>query len=221
MGGANGESRSIFRGPGAAQHIGVQLEAARWRAAARADGRDDRGGDHRRKRRVRAQHEDPRSPDHRVRQETRDARIQARDRGESRELRVRHPLRHQQRHQHQPGDDVVGEPGATVAGEGSTEASAKTPRGSYPITWLTLMEARSENHQPGNGCHPGQATPVTSPPSSVQLRGLAAQTADAGRHTRAARGPAAPSIRAQHQDRARCEVAGPRERQRCSSAPRS
>ena len=77
VGGANGGSRSIFRSPGAAQHIGVQLEAARWRAAARADGRDDRGGDHRRKRRVRAQHEDPRSPDHRVRQETRDARIQA------------------------------------------------------------------------------------------------------------------------------------------------
>ena len=80
------------------------------RVALRGDQREDGGGDHRPERRVGPQHQDPRGPEHGVGDKAEDGRVQARDRGEARQLRVGHPLRHQERGQDQPGHDVVAQP---------------------------------------------------------------------------------------------------------------
>jgi hypothetical protein len=80
------------------------------RVALRGDQREDGGGDHRPERRVGPQHQDPRRPEHGVGDKAEDGRVQARDRGEARQLRVGHPLRHQERGQDQPGHDVAAQP---------------------------------------------------------------------------------------------------------------
>ena len=99
---------------------------ARSGSPSRADERDDGRRDHRPQRRVRAQHQDPRRPEDRVADQAEDRRVQARDRRKAGQLRVRHPLRHQQRGQDQSRrrcpcaataaryDDRLASPGAKV-----------------------------------------------------------------------------------------------------------
>ena len=70
-------------------------------APVRAEDREDRGRDHRPQRGVGAEDEDPRGPEHGVADQAQDRRVQPRDRGQSREFGVGHPLRHQQRRQHE------------------------------------------------------------------------------------------------------------------------
>ena len=72
--------------------------------------RDERRRDHRAERRVGAEHEDLRRSEQRVRDEAEDRRVEAGDRREAGELRVGHPLRHQQRGQHEARDEVLAQP---------------------------------------------------------------------------------------------------------------
>ena len=63
---------------------------------------------------VRAEHEDPRRAEDRVADQAQDRGVEAGDGRQPGELGVRHPLRHEQRGQDEPGDDVAG--AATSAG---------------------------------------------------------------------------------------------------------
>ena len=76
------------------------------RVARRREG-DDRRGDERRDRRVGPEDEDPRRPQQEVHDQRDERRVQAGDRRQPRELRVRHALRHEQRREHDARDDVV------------------------------------------------------------------------------------------------------------------
>ena len=71
---------------------------------------DHGGGDERRERRVRAEDEDPRRPEHGVGEERDEGCVQARDGREPRQLRVGHPLGHEQRREHEARDDVTPQP---------------------------------------------------------------------------------------------------------------
>ena len=66
----------------------------------------DRGEDQRRDRGVGPEHQDPRRPEERVADQAGDRRVEARDRGQAGELRIGHSLRHEDRGQHDPGDQV-------------------------------------------------------------------------------------------------------------------
>ena len=109
------------------EHRG-QRDRAR-RIAVGADEREDRGGDHRPERRVRAEHEDPRRAEDRVAEQAQDRRVEAGDRRQPGELGVRHPLRDEQRRQDEPGDDVVRKPADPVGAEHpQTPARSRTFR---------------------------------------------------------------------------------------------
>ena len=68
-------------------------------------GRDERG-----ERRVGAEDENPRRPEHGVGEERDQGRVQAGDGWEPRQLRVGHPLGHEQRREHDAGDEVTPQP---------------------------------------------------------------------------------------------------------------
>ena len=76
----------------------------------RRDGREDQ----RRHRGVRPEHEDARRTQARVPDEAGDRRIEAGDRRQPGELGVRHALRHQDRREDKPGDEIRPQPGSTV-----------------------------------------------------------------------------------------------------------
>ena len=85
------------------------------RIAVGTEERQQRGGDHGAERRVGAEHEEPRRPEERVGEQGDHRRVQAGDRREPGERRVRHALRHEQDGQHQAGDDVLPRPTPFVA----------------------------------------------------------------------------------------------------------
>ena len=66
----------------------------------------DRSEDQRRDRGVRPEHQDPGGPEERVADQAGDRRVEARDGRQSGELRVGHSLRHEDRRQDDPGDQV-------------------------------------------------------------------------------------------------------------------
>ena len=88
---------------------------------------DHGGGDERRERRVRAEDEDPRRPEDGVGEERNDGRVQAGDGREPRQLRVRHPLRDEQRREHEARDDVAAQPLPAV-GAGDPDPGDERPR---------------------------------------------------------------------------------------------
>ena len=74
-------------------------------------GDGDHGGrDERRERRVGAENENPRRPEHGVGEERNQGRVEAGDGRKARQLRVRHPLGHEQRREHDTGDEVAPQP---------------------------------------------------------------------------------------------------------------
>ena len=88
-----------------------------FRVATGGEKREDRGGDHRPERRVRAEHEDPGRPEDRVSEQAEDRRVQAGDRWEAGQLGVRHPLWDEERRQDQTRDHVVRGPADPVRRE--------------------------------------------------------------------------------------------------------
>ena len=80
--------------------------------------------DHGRQRGVRAEHEDAARAEHRVGEQRHDRRVEAVDARHARRLRIRDADRHQHRRQHEPGDDVVAQPGALVASAGCAAPGA-------------------------------------------------------------------------------------------------
>ena len=111
------------------------------RVAVGPDQRQDRGGDHRAERRVRAEHQDPRRAEHRVGEQAHDRRVEPGDRRQAGQLRVRHALGHQQRGQHQAGDEVLRDPRALV---GADRADARDEA-------LIAVTAPSGSARPGVG----------------------------------------------------------------------
>ena len=85
--------------------------------AAGSDDRQDRRRDHRTQGGIRAQHEDSRRPERRVADQAEDRRVQPGDRRQAGKLGVGHPLRHQQRGQHEAGDDVAPQPRPAIGRE--------------------------------------------------------------------------------------------------------
>ena len=81
--------------------------------------RRDRGEDQRRDRGVGPEHQDPRGPEERVADQAGDRRVEAGDRRQAGELRVGHPLRHEDRGEHEPGDQVGASRRARVVAEES------------------------------------------------------------------------------------------------------
>ena len=82
--------------------------------AVSAGQRQDRRGDHRSQRGIRAQHEDPGRAEHRVAEQAHDRGVQAGDGRQACQFRVGHALRDQQRGEHYPGNDVLGQPRTPV-----------------------------------------------------------------------------------------------------------
>ncbi len=85
-----------------------------------AVGQQERGegrGDHGPEGRIGTQDQDAGRAEHGVPEQTQDGRVQTRDRGQSRELRVRHALRHEQRRQDQARDEVLRQPRAVIGAE--------------------------------------------------------------------------------------------------------
>jgi hypothetical protein len=82
-----------------------------------ADERQDRRCDHRTERGIGPEDEDLRRTHDRVADQAEDRGVETGDRGETGELRVRHPLRHQQGRQYESGDHVLGQPGPLVGPE--------------------------------------------------------------------------------------------------------
>ena len=115
------------------------------RVAVRRDQREHGGGDHRPQRRVRAEHQDPRRPEHRIPEQAQDRRVQAGDRRQPGELGVGHALRHQQRGQHQPGDQIPSQPPRLIGGQ-EPEPRNDGDRLHAPPPLLTLL--------PGGGAGP-------------------------------------------------------------------
>ena len=114
----------------------------------------DRRRDHRPERGVRAQHEDPRRAEHRVAEQAHDRRVQAGDRRQARQLRVRHALRHQQGGQDHPGDDVLDQPLPPVGREQpkprqGLKHRTSHPRRSRPDTAECPGAGRPRHHPPG------------------------------------------------------------------------
>ena len=81
--------------------------------------RHDGGEDQRRHRRVRPEHEHARRTEDRVADEAPDRRVEARDRGEPGQLGVRHALRHEDRGEHETGDEVRSHPLPPVRTDGA------------------------------------------------------------------------------------------------------
>ena len=89
------------------------------RVVARDEQRRDGREDQRRDRRVGPEHEHPRRAEDRVADEAGDRRVQAGDRGQPGQLGVGHALRHEDRGQHDTGDEVGPQPPALVSPRGA------------------------------------------------------------------------------------------------------
>ena len=99
------------------------------RVAAGEQQRGDRRRDHRTERRVGAEHQDPGRAEDGVAEQAQDRGVEAGDRRKPGQLGVRHPLRHQQRREHQPGDDVLGQPFPLVRGDQCETRQVRAPPG--------------------------------------------------------------------------------------------
>ena len=75
-----------------------------------------------------SQDEDPGRPEHRVGEQAHDRGVQARDRRQARQLRVGHALGDEQAGEHQPGDQVLGQPRALVCANGDEAGDVHDPR---------------------------------------------------------------------------------------------
>ena len=82
-----------------------------------ADQRQDGGEDHRRERRVRAQHEDARRPEQRVGEQGEDRGVEAGHRRQTGQLGVGHALRHQQGGDREARDEVAAQVSAAIVAE--------------------------------------------------------------------------------------------------------
>ncbi len=111
------------------------------RVAAGASSGHDRGEDQRRHRRVGPEHEHARRAEDRVPDEARDRRVQAGDRGQPRQLGVRHPLRHEDRRQHQPRDEVGAQPRRRYARSTPTPGTCCRTLESRPASSPTVIRA--------------------------------------------------------------------------------
>jgi hypothetical protein len=119
--------------PGDDGEHGGQLDRPRLVALGRHQ-RQDRRGDHRPERGVRAQDQDARRAEDGVAEQAQDGRVQPGDRRQARQFRVGHALRDQQRGEHHPGDNVPGEPLALV-GRDHLEPGHRTEGGHRLPGW--------------------------------------------------------------------------------------
>ena len=101
----------------------ASIPASAIRSSGDRGERDDRRRDQGRHGRVRPQHEDPGRPEDRVDDERHDRRVEAGDRGQPGELRVRHPRGHEHRREHDAGHEVAAEPLAAVRARSSRPGS--------------------------------------------------------------------------------------------------
>ena len=123
------------------------MAPARATAAHRIAGRQRQhdGEDDRRERGIRPQHQDAAGPEHRVGQQRHDRRVEPVDARQARRDRVGDADRHQHGRQHEPGHEVVAQPGRFVAratwpGPGSQRipraAAVSCRRGTAPRHFL-------------------------------------------------------------------------------------
>ena len=93
---------------------------------------------------VGTEHQHPGRTEDRVADQAQDRGVEPGDRRQAGELGVRHPLRHEEGGQHQPGDDVLGEPLALVVGDQRDAGDQRPPlrrcggRCSFPLTVCRL-----------------------------------------------------------------------------------
>ena len=126
------------------------------------------GRDHRSESGVGAEHEHSRRTEDRVADQAQDRRVQPGDRREAGQLGVRHPLRHEERGQHQAGDEVLGQPLTTVVRDQRDAGYERVPlrrSGAGPIVPAHRGEPRDRPPREGSPATGEAAGPAEMTPS--------------------------------------------------------
>ena len=132
--------------------------------------RQDRRRDHRPERRVGAEDQDRRRPDEGVGDQADDGRVEARDRRQPGQLRVRHPLRHEQGHEHDARDQVARQPRPLVrperpdAGHPVLDHAEPGLRRTGPVAIWRVATRRARALQQRPARHPSGILKACAPP---------------------------------------------------------
>ena len=116
---------------------------------------DDRRGDHRAERRVRAQHEDPGGSEECVPRQTEDRCVEPGDRREAGELGIGHPLGYEQRRQDQSRNEVLAQPRSPVRRQRGDSRNVRSLHATSVSAWQGCALPKLRCASSGGGDQPG------------------------------------------------------------------